>query len=75
MHGNVGALNIAELEPTRGPSGKAYRVCIFSLTHTVTAVAPSSLADPYHVSGDEEVRLIKDDGEPRLTEPFFVVAV
>lgn len=50
-------------------------VCVFSLSLTVTAVAPSVLADPRHVSGDEEVRLIKDDGEPRLTEPFFAVAV
>lgn len=62
------------MEPTRGPSGKAYRVYIFSLSHTVSAVAPSFLADPRHVSGDAEVRLIKD-GEPRLTEPFFAVAV
>lgn len=60
-----------------GHNGKVYVLCIFSLSlsHTVTAVVPSFLADPHHVDGDDEVHVIKDDGELLLSEPFLVAAV
>ena len=52
-------------------------MCILSLSlsHTVTAVVPYFLADPHHVNGDDDVHLIKDDGELLLSEPCFVAAV
>lgn len=54
-----------------------FTFCVFSLSlsHTVTAVVPSFLADPHHVDGDDEVHVIKDDGELLLSEPFLVAAV
>lgn len=54
-----------------------FTLCVFSLSlsHTVTAVVPSFLADPHHINGDDDVHVIKDDGELLLSEPFFVAAV